>query len=522
MFLSVNKDITAEESDFVLASRAIVQTNAPVYYQSEQNPVSIALWHPPMYIYTLSLIMKFSQSEIAIRSLNVIFSIFTSIVIFLFCLRINKKNGKLIGLVSSALFLINYYVIVYLVYSYLETKKKVYLVLGSFLFLCSLGNRYPIAILVFLGILVYLLFNKNLRAFASNYFLSGLFGGLAFLIIWAYYSIFIEPGSFFSFITHNAALGAQQFSNLSLYFSSFLLNLSQITRLFTLPVVILFFVSIIHFFKRKETYLRILLIYTLTIFLFFIVVPRPAFGYPRYFLTIMPGLFILISLCIYENLSRNAKAIRLKDILFAGIIFFSCLALLIYLNPQGTFYRNDGLIKATNLPDLAYNLLSISPVFLGLIFNKKSRKIVLILFLLAALLAFSFYFDLKFSMNDSKIKEVGEYLKNNTAPSDIIIAPKAVAYYAERKVYANDFNKPPLDKISVQFIKDYIIMSYRDRKMESRFFLGEDVYAGLYYVNYTSTDENVFKAKYMVLNYKIDNLLLEKKTGDYYIYRMQN
>src|SRR3989338_2178708 len=102
---SLNKDITGEETDFVKSAIAIKETGKPVYYHSEQQKNEIALSHPPMYIYLLSV---FSKNEITMRSINVIFSLLTALLIFLFCLKFFNKNT---GLIASSLFLINYYVL---------------------------------------------------------------------------------------------------------------------------------------------------------------------------------------------------------------------------------------------------------------------------------------------------------------------------------------------------------------------------------------------------------------------------
>jgi len=537
--LSLNKDITGEEPDFVNPAIAIIQTGHPRFYQSEQIPHQLALWHPPMYIYFLSLIARLSTSEIALRGLNFIFSILTAGIIFLFCIRINKEKGKQIGLLSAALFLINYYVFsssllididvlsmffvfsfFYLVFSYHKTQRINFAVLASLSFLFSLANRYPIAIITFLSVGVYFFVKKETRRFTWNYFLIGLIGGLIFLSIWTFYSTIIEPGTFFSFIEHNAKLGAAQFSSFSLYISSFFLNISQITRLFTIPAVILFIGAFFYFIKRKEEYIRILLIYCLSIFLLFVIDPRPAFGYPRYFLTMMPAFFILISLFLYESLIW--EKIKRRYTLFAFLMFLITMSLLLIINPQATIYRNDGLIMSTNLPDLIFNLVCISPIFLVLLFRHEQRKLVLILGLIAVLLSYNLYFDVKYVLNDSHIKEAGLYLKENTNSSDIVLCPKAVGYYYGGKFYMNDFYRPPLNRISKQFITRYILESINNSKMNDQFFWGDDIYGGIYYSGEIKPYQEMYESKYIVINYLRSDMKPEKIIGNYFIYRMES
>lgn len=537
--ISLEKDFSAEETDYVKPAIAIINTGHLLFYQLEQKPLyELALWHPPMYIYSLYLIAKFSTDEIALRSLNFIFSILTAVIIFLFCLRINRKNGKQIGLLASSMFLINYYVLsssllididalsmffvfsfFYFIFSYYRTQKITFGILASLSFLFSLANRYPIAIITFFSVGVYFFIKRETKKFIINYFFIGLIGGVIFFIIWMFYSTIIEPGTFFAFIQHNNELGAAQFSSISLYIASFFLNISQIIRLFTIPSLILFIGTFFYFIKRREEYIWILMIYCLSIFLFFIIVPRPAFGYPRYFLTMMPGFFILIAIFIYEKLIK--EEIDSRKIIFACLIFSLSLFLLWIINPRATIYESNGLILATNLPDFLFHLLGIIPIFLALFFKKEERKLFLIIALIVSFLAYSFYFDIKYTLNDPKVIEAGLYLKENTNSSDIVICPKSVAYYYGGIFYANDYYKPSLNKLSKDFLLEYVIKSYNDPEMENQFFWGDDIYGGVYVANYTQPDEKLYSSKYIVTNYlSLDNMP-EKIIDNYYIYRMK-
>lgn len=536
--LSLNKDITAEETDFIGAAKSIANSGHPIFYQSEQFPIAVALWHPPMYISALSNIIIFSTSEIAIRSLNVLAILLTSVIIFCFCSRLIEKNGKIIGLVSSALFLINYYVlsssllididafstlflfsfIFFIILAHKNNKSRYYL-LAAISFLFSLANRYPIAIIVFCAIFIYLFLKKETRQFSYKYFLTGIVSGLVFLLIWLLYSTIIEPGTFFSFISHNVNLGAAQFKSLGLYLASFFLNTAQIIRLFTLPAVILFILAFFYLVRRKEEWIRILFVYVLATLLLFIIVPRPAFGYPRYFLTLTPGFFILISIYL-GNFFENIK-IKIEYLILGAIFLIASLLMLILFNPQPAIYINSGLIKATNLPDFIFNVLCIFPLVIVLIFKKRARKFVLVLGLVAIFLSYNLYFDIKYVAYNSHTKEVGEYLRAHTTSEDIIICPKAVGYYYGRGYYFNDYYKPQIDKLSVEYFVDYIKKSYENPKMDSEFFWGDDIYGGVYVSNYTQPDERLYGSKYIVTNYLSADNAPEKIIGEFYIYRMK-
>lgn len=535
--LSLGKDISAEETDFVKAAIAIKEIGTPAFYQSEQGPMQIALWHPPMYVYLLSLAARISTSETAFRLINVLATLLTSILIYFFCKsEFSETDGKTIGLIATSLFLINYYVLsssilididalsmlfifsfLFFTLKYYRKRKGVFFWLGVVSFLFSLANRYPLAASVYLGMLMLLVVRKEMREYARGYVFMGLLSVVFFLLAWSFYSTFIEPGTFLYFINHNVTLGSEQFSGVKVYFLSFVLNIAQMIRLFTIPAVLLFLIAIRYALKEKSLATRMILISTLIMLLFFIVIPRPAFGYPRYFLSAMPGFFILISCYIYRNLSKVRFKRSSWVLLFLGAL--ASLMILVLLNPQLTLYQNDGLIKSTNLPDFLFNLLGVLP--LALVFVKSGRRgkrIILVSLLLMLLLVYSFFFGVKFVINESHIKEVGVYLKNNTENSDVIICPKAVAYYAERNFYANDYYKPPIGNISFNFLKGYFINGFENRKMDASFFWGDDLYGGIFYDSFKIVDEGVNRTKYVVLNYQLEGKEYEKKIGDYYIY----
>jgi len=534
--VAITKSFGAEETDFVKPAIAIINTGHPLFYLSEQQPNEMALWHPPMYIYSMAFIFKiFGVSETSARSINIVFSLLTTILIFLFSIKIFERKGKLIGIIASSFFLINYYVLSssimididilssFFVFAFIfcilmnyEWKRGVYAILAVFSFVFSLANRYPVAILVFFSIFLYFLIKKEARHYAKTLFFIGITGSLISLLIWIIYSTIIEPGTFFSFIIHNAKLGSEQFLSLRVYFFSFLLNISQFIRLVTLPATILIIVSFFYFLKRKEVEIRILIIYSFIILASFLAVPRPAFGYPRYFLSAFPGLAILISLLIIENIKKIKFDNKTLIIVLLG--FVGSLILLLIFSPNPTFYQSNGLIMATNLPDFIINLACISPIFFALFARKNQRKALLILMLFAIFFAYCFYFDAQLVLNNSYTRAAGSYIKSHTSTGDLIVCPKAVGYYVERKFYVNDNNKPPINNLSWGYIKEYLQKIISNKQMNDEFFWENGFFGGIN--NPKPTQDVLNLAKYVVLYHKVNNTLPETQIGDFYIYRL--
>jgi len=534
--VSLNNEITGEEADFVNPAIALMETGHPLFYHSEQQPLELALWHPPTYIMTLSLLMRFGESEIILRSLNFIFVILTAFLIYLFCYKIiGEEKGKWIGLISCAFFMINYYVFsssviididilsmfftfgfIYSILRYHQEHKKFHFYLSYFFLLFSIGNRYPMAFLIYVGIGIYYFFNKEFKKDFYDYFKIGLISFFSFVIIWGIYSIFIEPGNFFSFLIHNANIGGSQFSTLGIYLGSFFLNIAQFIRLLTFPVVILMCWSFFYFLKRKSNLVNILLIYSLVILIFFFLVPRPAFGYPRYFATILPAIFILIGMFIYSNLKKiNMDK---KEIVIVIICFLISIILLLILNPQPTIYNSAGLIKATNFPDFLMNIFASIP-FMGVLFiDKRKRKVALILILVLLSLSYSGYFITKNVMYESHIKEVGIYLQEHTQEEDVVICPKAIGYYFGGKFYINDHDKPLLN-FSSKYLFEYFKKSFENSEMNDSFFWPNGIYSGI--VEPIPKEEALEKSKYVVKYYPVEGFEPEVKIGEFYIYNLE-
>jgi len=531
-----NNDFTGEETEFVRPAISIINGDGPYFYQSEQKPNHQALWHPPMYIYTIALMFKlFGTGEIAARSVNIIFSLLTAVLIFVFCYSlIGKKTGGIIGGIATSLYLINFYVLsssvlididtmstffvfsfVFLILKHYQTGKNLFICLASAALLLGLWNRFPIAILIYLFIGAYYHFNHNFQRYFKKYIYLGIASAAMFLLSWGFYSIVIEPGTFFTFLMHNTALGKEQISSLGVYVGSFLLNISQFIRLFTLPATILIIWSGIYFYKKQSNLANILMIYIISVLILFIIIPRPAFGYPRYFATAFPGMFILISMFLYETF-KNIEITKEK-ICLAFILALMSLVILLLLHPSPTFYESNGLIKATNLPDFILNISATLPVLLFFLAKKENRKTMAILFLIGILLGYAVYFDYALVTHNPHIKQAGLYIQNNTSENEIVMVPKTAGYYTNRKFYINDNNKPKID-FSFSHIKKYFMLSLENPEMDDEFFWPEGIYSGLYY---PASSEEMNNIAYVIRYNKFEDKEPEIKIGDFYVYNVR-
>jgi hypothetical protein len=273
--------------------------------------------------------------------------------------------------------------------------------------------------------------------------------------------------------------------------------------------------AVSYLWKRNEPIIKYLIIYSISIFALFILVPRPAFGYPRYFLTASPALFILIGLFVFEQIG-NIR-INIKNIIIFAICILMSFAILFIANPQSTFYSSDGLIKATNLLDFLLNISASFPLFLCFIFKKRERVKIAIICLILLSYVYCIYFDFNLTANDPLTKETGIYLKKNTSPDDIIISPKAIGYYSGRRYHVNDNHKPQIN-FSRSYILQYIFKSFADKEMKDEMFWPGGLFGGLYPP--IPSESELGKAKYAVLYYPVKGIFPEKIIGNFYIYKI--
>ena len=192
--------------------------------------------------------------------------------------------------------------------------------------------------------------------------------------------------------------------------------------------------------------------------------------------------------------------------------------MLIILKPNLTVYSTSGLIKATNLPDFLFNLFVSMPLIF-ILFLKKNRKSIGIAIISIIFLSYSLYFDTRYFFYEPKTKEVGDYINKHTNESDIIISPKVIGYYSQRRYHINDNHKPPLNP-SLNFIKGYIIKSYEDPLMKSEFFWQNGLYGDL--ISPLPSIEELKKSRYIITYYESNEVKPIKTIGDFYIYKLDN
>lgn len=105
-WFSFNKEIKGDLISFFTAARAINENGKLVHYSGELEQIP-SLWHPPLYIHILALIMRVFPNYLpATRILGIICLLITCWLVFLLCKELDSQRGKDSSLFISAIMIL--------------------------------------------------------------------------------------------------------------------------------------------------------------------------------------------------------------------------------------------------------------------------------------------------------------------------------------------------------------------------------------------------------------------------------
>ena len=107
---NLSKPFVLDEVTNVEAAKAIIATGSPVHYEHELEPSHHSLWHPPLYLYLLSMMFGvFGVSELSARLVSYLFFILIAYMLYRIALLVFTDSVKKyqIAIIALALFAIN-------------------------------------------------------------------------------------------------------------------------------------------------------------------------------------------------------------------------------------------------------------------------------------------------------------------------------------------------------------------------------------------------------------------------------
>ncbi len=382
----INKDFQRDESRFMEAVINFNQKGTLTYNEKSigENLITVFDHHPPLYITTLSLIVKFFGTKIIlVRSFMIFFSLTSIIIIFL----LGKEYGKVeYGLIAALLLSINRLHVEYSQQIDIDGSFLTFFFLSSFLFfkkwLNSKKEKYYYFFVIFtilslltkitafiwvFSICLFFIFQKKYK-YLFNFSVLTL---TIFFIILFLFSIYHSINYFKTIPSHmlKSILSRQQ-SNIFYRIYEFV---GILTWEVTLPFLILSFLSIIYLFKKN---IDPVLLFGIIYFL----VNSLIFGISRYFVPVISLYCLFIGIYFFDVTKNKTK--KIIPIVFVSTIIF------LYLLQVRT--------DVAFLKDVRNNFVIISiPYIISLIafFIYRINKILSLLLLFSLTISFGLYFS---------------------------------------------------------------------------------------------------------------------------------
>lgn len=454
----LKKEIIADELTGILGGMDVARIGYPAIYGDQ------IIAHPPLaFFFHAFFFIIFGVSEQSARIVPIIFSLATSVVIYLICKHIDQhQSRRYVGLIALLNYSINPYAIqtsilididqilafftTTLLYMFLRCEdnfKWRYIGIGSFVLFLALFTRLVTPIAFLIGVIVYYsIIRQRPRKGYIPVLIMCFLGSVIFLASWLSYCSFFNLNPLDPLIKNQGQLIKLRGINWLFWSAA---NLILFARWYTIPIGLLSILSIFFAFKkkRKAPYFILIAFWSLIPFITFGFFPAP-FGFPKYFAPAIAPLSILLDSYLGEHIYRIKNKTELSHLLFIGsvitLIFFSLQLFLFEPSPETLTYVQFFLFPCFIAIPLLVVILLRQKVT---IFEERSiRRYIAALTILAFIYASGMtgIFSISNSSTHYWIgitgtKETGLYLKAHTSNNDSLIVPKDVGYYANRTFY---------------------------------------------------------------------------------------
>jgi len=528
VILSANQLYYGDEVIFLTAAKEIAsgQITGSFGYQDGLliKDQSIMLFHPPTYIYILSLFIKlFGESPYSVRAVSALFSVGSIILVYFITKKILEKrfseDSEKWALIASFIYAINpatiqniilieidggllNFLILLFIYFYISNRNFYYLIPSLFLIFSS---KIIGAILVFGALFLTNLITKDFKELLKIlklYIITGVLFAISFYI----YTLVFNLNFTYLFL-HNSIIGV---------LSNFLTNPKAILRsiwsfktFFYFATPFLTFLLILASYKlikniflikdylKENKEIFFLWIYILIIFLFNFILGQSAYNFVKYFAIAIAPIIILIIFFTPKKIKNLKKATLLIIITLFILTIYFIIFLKDPLIPEvQNRIINSNIYEVINLVLVRILLYSIIPIFLCIGLFQRIPKKRLWLVLIFLLIFTSFYLNIiqitaDYSTHnlygDKGLKPTIEFLKDK--PPEKIAAYIHVIYFLdyknsleittlfhdmdllEEKIQKNNIQYLVIYEKDLEFIKKEILEEFQLEKQINDYFI---------------------------------------------------
>lgn len=464
-FPSLEEPFMTDNVSFVLSAQLLNKEIQPIFGEL------MGYWHPRAYVHFLALIDKLLDlNPFSVRLLGILCFFISLILIFEISLTIfrGNPNSDLIARTACLLYSINplalrgslivdidnsilnvalLFFIHFLILDYIS-PRAMNIFWGGFLFMFVLWTKLTTPIILIFACLIYLLLTKD-KGKLFRVCLIFLIGIGLFIISWRLYCLFYKK-QYLLLLTHLFNSFSILESKVSVQF--FIITMARTVVSFLLWIspffIIVFYLLTVErikrFLKDKKIYLTdLLLVYSVSIFLFYLLIGGYSHGVLKYYYPITPILSILAAAWIAPRFSYIRK----------NFIFFVTIILLIVIydvilvgDPIYTsYYALREVIIRENLPIIRVVLKGILQIIFLLmpfafvfyfskrIFKNEALAVSLIILITGNNLALNITqskagYNTVYCYGARGTKEVVEFLKPRSNKKDFIFAPNEIIW----------------------------------------------------------------------------------------------
>ena len=478
----INDPLVIDEAAFPYGASAILENGDPFFYNGETRPRDLALWHPPLYVYSLALHMLFWGTSIFSVRFFGIFCVLLTLVISFFILKrltLNKQEWLISINIFTLLYLFNPLMSESALVPDIDGTIAMPIIAGGLLhcvnlsknkwtkiqFLWSIifwvlifSTKFTIAVLfipIYLVLILTMVSRPVLNLFVS--FSAILLGFFVFIFSWRISSILLDipfrpPFDYFVYSLNRKSGGDNSFVN---YFNSATSFDNRVLSWLGPSLLILFLlVSFFNFTnlsrnasKNTSLLFSFFAIYTLLIYNIFGGLP---FTFPKYWVISVLPICLVVALFSASIFLKTNIALRSFDFRLIDLIVTVVLILVISINYS--FARKlDANFGYSPISYLQYSLVTSVLFFLlisiflfchsGIKIFRNTLYTILYSSLLASVIFFQFstfalHRNAKYSttyyFGEIGLKETILKVRNLTDPDDLILAAKDVGLQAER------------------------------------------------------------------------------------------
>ncbi len=300
-----------DEVIFIKTANSIVETGSPVFNYNFMNTKDEGLFHPPIYIYLLSMLIRFlGSSEISLRLLSILFNVGVILLVYFLSLFLLGKENEKWALLAIAFYalnpltiqssiildmdggVLNFFTLLF-AFLFVKGKNSIYLILS---FLLVLWTKFTGVVIIIGALFFYSLIYWNLKDLKKNLFIIG--SGIAlflfqFLLYTSFLGLrFMTPFEHSSILNHIHEIIKNTTSTVSRSIWSV-----KLFFYFAVPFFILLFFILSYYFIKNKNYKQhkeitfVWLMGMITI-LFFLFIGPTGWNFPKYYITALPFISI--------------------------------------------------------------------------------------------------------------------------------------------------------------------------------------------------------------------------------------